>query len=195
MRYSYLVTQTSIATSKRYIEFCSTLGLKQLIKAPTRITSSISTLIDHILTSSSEKVVQVGIIESSLSDHQFIICTRKIQRAKPKKHNYLTFRSMKNFSTEIYEEALGKLTFPDYENFGCGNKAYSDLTSKTFDVVNKVTPTKTTRVKNNTNEWFDGEIAEKIAARDKLFRKFQKSKLNVDKILYKEARNTSASFT
>ena len=172
MRYSYLVTQTSIATSKRYIEFCSTLGLKQLIKAPTRITSSISTLIDHILTSSSEKVVQVAIIESSLSDHQFIICTRKIQRAKPKKHNYLTFRSMKNFSTEIYEEALGKLTFPDYENFGCGNKAYSDLTSKTFDVVNKVTPSKTTRVKNNTNEWFDGEIAEKIAARDKLFRKF-----------------------
>ena len=34
---------------------------------------------------------------------------------------------MKNFSTEIYEEAMGKLTFPDYENFGCVNKAYSDL--------------------------------------------------------------------
>ena len=47
---------------KSYIEFCSTLGLKQLIKAPTRITSSTSTLIDHILTSSSEKVVQAGII-------------------------------------------------------------------------------------------------------------------------------------
>ena len=28
-------------------------------------------------------------------------------------------------------------------------------------------PTKTIRIKNNTNEWFDGEIAEKIAARDK----------------------------
>ena len=39
---------------------------------------------------------------------------------------------MKNFSTEIYEEAMGKLTFPDYENFGCVNKAYSDLTSKFF---------------------------------------------------------------
>ena len=51
-------------------------------------------------------------------------------------------------------------------------------------------PTKTIGVKNNTNEWFDGEIAEKIAARDKLFRKFQKSNLSVDEILYKEARNT-----
>ena len=71
------------------------------------------------------------------------------------------------------------------------NKAHSDLTSKLFDVVNKVTPTKTIRVKNNTNEWFDGQVAEKIATRDKLFRKFQKSKLSVDEILYKEARNTA----
>ena len=44
-----------------------------------------------------------------------------------------------------------------------------------FDVVNKVAPTKIIRVKNNTNEWFDGEIAEKIAARDKLFRKYKKN--------------------
>ena len=86
---------------KSYIEFCSTLGLKQLIKAPTRITSSTSTLIDHILTSSSEKVVQASIIETSLSDHQLIFCTRKIKRAKPNKHHYLKFRFMKNFSTEI----------------------------------------------------------------------------------------------
>ena len=54
---------------------------------------------------------------------------------------------MRNFSTEIYEEGLGKLTFPDYEMFGCVNKAYSDLISKTFDVVNKVAFTKTIRVK------------------------------------------------
>ena len=34
---------------KSYTEFCSTLWLKQLIKAPKRVTSSTSTLIDHIL--------------------------------------------------------------------------------------------------------------------------------------------------
>ena len=56
---------------------------------------------------------------------------------------------MKNFSIEICKEALGKLTFPDYENFSCVNKAFSDLTSKTSDVVNNMTSTKTNRVKNN----------------------------------------------
>ena len=49
---------------------------------------------------------------------------------------------MKSFSTENYEETLGNLIFPDYENFVCANKAYSDLTSKVFDVVSKVAPTK-----------------------------------------------------
>ena len=95
-----------------------------------------------------------------------------------------------NFSIEIYEEALGKLKFPDYGNFSCVNEAYSDLTSKIFDVVNKMEPTKTIRIKNNTNAWFDGEIVENLAVRDKLFGKLKKSNLSVDEILYKEARNT-----
>ena len=86
---------------KNYIEFCSTLALKQLINVPTRITSNTFTLTDHILTSSSEIVVHTGIIEASLSDHQLILGTRKIKTATPNKHNYLTFRPMKNFSTEI----------------------------------------------------------------------------------------------
>ena len=38
--------------------------------------------------------------------------------------------------------------------------------------LNKVAPTKTIRINNNTNEWFDGETAERIAAGDKLFIKF-----------------------
>ena len=49
--------------------------------------------------------------------------------------------------------------------------------------------TKTIRLKNNT--WFDGEIGEKIRQiGDKLLRKFKKSKLSVDEILFEEARNT-----
>ena len=39
---------------KKYTEFCSTYGFKQLIKGPTRTTRSTSTLIDHILTNTDE---------------------------------------------------------------------------------------------------------------------------------------------
>ena len=40
----------------------------------------------------------------------------------------------------------------------------------------------------NSEEWFDGEVAEKISVPDKLFKKLKKSKLHVDKEMYKIAR-------
>ena len=43
-------------------------------------------------------------------------------------------------------------------------------------------------VKQNSQEWFDGEIANEIKNRDKLFIKFKKSKLHIDKDIYNAAR-------
>ena len=80
--------------------------------------------------SSSENVVQAGIIETCLSGYQLIFCDRKIKREKPNKYNYLIFRSLKSLSTEIYEEAHSTLT-------------HTDITSKMLVVVKKVAPTKT----------------------------------------------------
>ena len=44
------------AVAKKYAQICYTLGLKQLIKHPTRITCHTSTLIDHIITNCEVKV-------------------------------------------------------------------------------------------------------------------------------------------
>ena len=55
-------------------------------------------------------------------------------------------------------------------------------------VIGLVAPIKLRRIKQNSQEWFDGEVAEKISVRDKLFKKFKKSKLHIDKEIYKIAR-------
>ena len=55
----------------------------------------------------------------------------------------------------------------------------------------KLAPFKTKRVKVNSQEWFDGEVLESIAIRDKLFKKFKRSQLNVHKKIYNRARNKS----
>ena len=52
-------------------------------------------------------------------------------------------------------------------------------------------PFQTKRVKGNPQVWFDGEVLESIALRDKLFKKFKRSKLNVDKEIFNKARNKS----
>ena len=62
--------------------------------------------------------------------------------------------------------------------------------NKITQVINNLAPYKTIRVKNQSNEWFDGELAEQISNRDKLFKKFKKSKLHINELIYKEAKNT-----
>ena len=62
--------------------------------------------------------------------------------------------------------------------------------NKITQVENNLAPYKTIRKKNQSNKWFDGELAEQISNRDKLFKKFKKSKLHINELIYKEAKNT-----
>ena len=55
-------------------------------------------------------------------------------------------------------------------------------------VIDRVAPIKERRIKQNYQEWFDGEIADEIENRDKLFKKFKKSKMHIDKDIYNAAR-------
>ena len=62
-----------------------------------------------------------------------------------------------------------------------------------MSVINQIAPFKEVHVKNRTEEWFDGEVTESIKAREKLFKKFKKSKLLFDKELFNAARNSTQS--
>ena len=157
------------AIPKKYAQICSALGLKQLIKHPTRATCHTSTLMDHIITNCEEKVTQSGVVNTSLSDHQLTFCFRKIKKVKTNNHKQISSRSIENF-----EQGLKNIVFPNYEKFSDINSTYSDLVNKITQVLNNLAPHKTIRVKNQSNKWFDGELAEQISNRDKLFKKFKK---------------------
>ena len=79
---------------------------------------------------------------------------------------------------------MEKVSIPNYDSFDNLDFAYSDFISRLESVINVVAaPIKTVRIKNNTREWFDGEIAEKIYKRAKLYKKFKLTKLHVDENL------------
>ena len=105
-------------------------GLKQLLEVPTRVTCSSSTIIDHILASFPDRVSQQGVIDVGLSDHQIIYCTRKISRIKRGTHKQIRYRSLKNYSADIYEEALVRVDFPNYRNFENIKDASSNFIQK-----------------------------------------------------------------
>ena len=91
---------------------------------------------------------------------------------------------------EKFERELKNIVFPNYGKFTDVNSAYMDLVNKITQVINNLAPYKTITVKNPFNEWFDCELAEQISNRDKLFKKFKKSKRHNYELIYKEAKNT-----
>ena len=55
-------------------------------------------------------------------------------------------------------------------------------------VIDNIAPCKTKQVKGNTQNWFDGEVFEKLRSRERLFKAFNKTRLHIDKELYKKAK-------
>ena len=161
-------------------------GLKQLIESPTRITGSSSSIIDHILASFPNRVTQQWILNVELSDHQLIYCTRKITRIKRGGHKQITFRSFKNYTIDGYEKALVDINFPEYKKFDNVNDASSNFIQKLMEVIDKVAPVKSKRIKRISQEWFDSETSEKLIIWDKPFKKYKKLGFMYIKRLIKE---------
>ena len=113
-----------------------------MLTLPTRITKNPSSLLDHVLTNSADRISQFGIVNVGLSDHQLIYCTRKITRTRFNAHKYVKMRSLKYYSEDLYVKKLKEIDFPDYSNFKDINEAYSDFTEKVDSVIEEIAPIK-----------------------------------------------------
>ena len=112
--------------------------LKQLIEVPTYVTYTSSTITDHILASFPNRVSWQSVIDVWVSDHQLIYCPRKISKIKRGMHKQIKCCSLKNYSADIYEEALGRFDFPNYHNFGNINDGYSNFIQKIMGIIDLV---------------------------------------------------------
>ena len=75
--------------------------LSQLIDEATRITMTTSSLIDHIVTNTQEKISDSGVIHTGISDHSLVFAIRKISGVR-KQENTFEIRNMKNFDEEKF---------------------------------------------------------------------------------------------
>ena len=103
-------------------------------------------------------------------------------------HNQIRVRSLKNYTRELLTKESKKINFPNYNIFSNANIAYLDLVEKILSVVDKTAPFKDLRIKNNTQDWFDDEVAKAIKLREKRLKQFKSTTLHIDEDLYKEAK-------
>ena len=103
-------------------------------------------------------------------------------------HKHIKFCSFKHYSVDLFTEPLTSLNFPNYPKFNDASNAYDEFIQKIMIAIDKVAPTKERRLKHNSQEWSDGEISEAIRNREKLLKKFKRSRLHIDKELYNAAQ-------
>ena len=104
----------TLNTNKKWNNLIELFDLAQLVSEPTRITETISTIIDHIYTSHLENITESFVSCYSISDHFPVCFTRKMNN-KIRKSDHITtlYRCFKAFNEEAFITDLSR----DLTNF------------------------------------------------------------------------------
>ena len=82
--------------------------MTQLIADPTRITANTSSVLDHVIVNKTDKVIDSGVLDLSLSDHQAVFMVRgaPVRTGSPV---VVKRRVFKNYSREILNSELRRI--------------------------------------------------------------------------------------
>ncbi|CAF4140786.1 unnamed protein product [Rotaria magnacalcarata] len=155
-------------------------GLKQLIEAPTRVTSTSSTLIDVIITNKRDTVLSLKNAPCSIADHNII--TAFINVKKPRRDPITcTYRSMKTYTQERFCSLLTEniTALNNISQTDSVDEQVLIFTNIFQSCLDKCSPIVTNTFKRPPAPWLTDEIRSKINERDSLL---CKSRQNVSDI-------------
>ena len=134
-------------------------GLKQLIEDPTRVTSSSSTIIDHIATSCTSNIIESGVYEVSMSDHYMVYCIRKFNGAIARDHKIIKTRKMKNFNQDTFLSDISSICWEHIVS-KTDNVNYSvcEWTNLFSLIIEKHAPLSRIRVSEKCSPWINEEL-------------------------------------
>ena len=139
-------------------------GFKQVIKDPTRITTSSRTLIDIAATTHANRIDETIVMGNSISDHELIGIVRKLhlQKYQPRK---IISRDYSKFNEQLYKIDLRNLPWENVVNIIYLNKAWNLFKNLIDSVINIHTPLKERLVRGNDCRWMTTKIQKAIKDR------------------------------
>ena len=174
----------SYPTSFFQVNVIEPFGLSQIIKEPTRVTATSSTLIDLMLVSNLDNVKKSGVVDvPGISDHCLVYLAYAVRKPKfvPKT---FTRRDFKNFSQEAFIQDLNTTPFENIfavEDFELDKKA--TIFENYFNsVLDRHAPYRTFTVTHPKAPWLTTEIKNLMSERDKQKNKFNSIKNKLSKI-------------
>ena len=180
---------------KKYSAILKLFNFKQLIKSPTRTTDTVSSIIDHILCNTSEKISQSGVIPCGLSDHDLIFCTRKTVKQTYNCHKTVRIRPLKHYNCDVFKEKLSEVDWNPIFTTDDVNEAWSYFKTKFLLILDSLVPLKEIRIKHSSEEWMTQEILDKMKERDYWLQKHRQERHSNYFEKYKMCRNIVTKLT
>ena len=184
-----MLSSKNTVPNAQFLSLCELYQLEQLIKNPTRITMQSRTLIDVILTNTSQRIVSSGVLHLGISDHSLVYAIRKISIPNKATHEIKELRNFKNFNVNNFNADLERTLWVNVNNSGDPNEMWTYWKSKFIAIVDKHAPLKRKRIRNKKSPWLNVEIKKSMMARDKLKSVAIKTNNSEDWKNYKKAKN------
>ena len=169
------------------LDFCTSVNQTQLIKEPTRVTETSSSLIDIIMTSNVSLVENHGVALSHISDHYLIYAPLKLKMLKPPP-SYKCVRSYKNYKPDSFLADLQRIPWYDISIMDDANVMLDHFNERFLHVLETHAPVKTVRIKHRSCPFISTEIRELMQYRNNLLKTARITKLATDWEIYRKLR-------
>ena len=143
--------------TRHFIELCKSYKYTQLIKEPTRVTSSSQSLIDLFLTNEPAKFVTSGVSHIGRSDHSLIYVSRKLT-CPGSFPRIIKSRQYKNFMPDYFLDDMALVPWDMIELIDNPTRAWEVWKHSVMAVANLHAPVKKKRVRNSMDARLTPEI-------------------------------------
>ena len=171
-------------------------GLKNLIKLPTRIGKTSSTLLDLILTNNTRRIFSSGVVDADISDHSLIYTLLRTTAPRLRSRK-IQLRSLKNFYQDLFLRDLHNVPFQVMEVFDDIDDKQYLFESLYLDILNEHAPQKQAHIRGNIKNqipFMNEQWRKAIRHRNKLWKKFTHRRTDANYAEYKKQRNKCTSF-
>lgn len=175
-------------SSEYLISMLEIFNMKQILKDPTRVANTGTSLIDLILTNDPESILTSSVGGLNISDHELIQCTIRCAVPKPEPFLY-TFRDFKKFNEDKFQRHLENLPLQDIFFIPDVNSKVSYLNKHLLALFDQHVPIKTVKITKKKAPWLTDNVRLMMSLRDKAKITFKRTKLPQHWNYYKQMRN------
>lgn len=183
--------------AKFLLKYLEKHNLSQIIKDPTRITASTSTLIDHIYIQDSIPLIGTQVLDLSsvvnergacITDHHMVTCTLKYHTPKVitrnwkgRNFNRVNLEDLREFNSGVnWSEGIAAVEI---------DEKVAILNNHIIQVADKFAPIQSVTTSKSSSPWITGTIQDVCKLKKKALLKYRKSLQRVDWNSYTNIRN------